>query len=237
MLVNDTSSFSTNINAQGYAGLVGLGPNTGSIIRKKVGNSAGDGMLFRIFEQNRTSQNFVSFLLDRQSDPGSTVTGQLTVSELVPGYEKVTTMPKLQVELVEGLVDENQHWQILTDKDDGIIGPDGLPILIDTIVPKAPSGQLVAVIDSGFTLPQVPRTVSDAIYGRVQGAVYDTQSQVWTVPCGQLLNISFKFGGLTYPIHPLDTVNNDFAYKDQNGNPACIGAVRIYPRLLKSYTD
>jgi hypothetical protein len=184
-------------------------------------------MLFRIFEQNTTTQNFISFLLDRQSDPGNTVTGQITVSEVVSGYENVTSMPQLPVQLVQKLVDENQHWQILTDKNVGIIGPDGQAIAVDSIVPNCPDGQLVTVIDSGFTLPQVPRSVSDAIYGRVQGAIYDTNIQAWTIPCGQLLNISFNFGGVNIPIHPFDTVNNDFDYTDSNGNPKCIGAVRI----------
>ena len=63
----------------------------------------------------------------------------------------------------------------------------------------------------GFTLPQVPRAVSDAIYGRVQGAVYDTTQQFWTLPCGQLLNISFNFGGVNIPIHPLDSKRKPFA--------------------------
>jgi hypothetical protein len=228
VLVNDTSSFSMDIAAQGFQGLIGLGPDTGSIIRKKYGDGKGDSVLFRIFEQDRTTDNYITFLLDRRSDPGNTITGQFTVSELVPELQNITSTPKLNVDHVAGgsLIDENQHWQVLTDKDLGIIGPDGQPIRIKSMVPKAPKGQLVAVIDSGFTFSQVPREVSDAIYGRVQGAVYDVRSQYWTVPCGQYLNIAFNFGGVNYPIHPLDTVNSDFDYKDANGNPACIGSVR-----------
>jgi hypothetical protein len=45
----------------------------------------------------------------------------------------------------------DQHWQALTDKDKGIIGPDGQVIQVSSIVPKAPKGQLVTVFDSGFT--------------------------------------------------------------------------------------
>jgi hypothetical protein len=228
LLVKDTSTFSGDIHAQGYDGLIGLGPNTGSVIRKnlrKVDKSIkSDAVLDRIFQQNKTSQNFISLLLDRQGDPTDAFKGQFTISELVPGFENVTTMPKLSVELVEGLVDENQHWQILTDKNVGIIGPDGKPITQKTIVPKAPSGRLVAVIDSGFTFPQVPRSVSDAIYGRVQGAVYDSVNEYWTLPCDQMLSLTFTFSGKQYPIHPLDIVNNDFQLTNANGNPICIGA-------------
>ena len=74
---------------------------------------------------------------------------------------------------------------------------------------------------------QVPRVVSDAIYGRVQGAVYDSNSQFWTVPCGQYLSISVSFGGTKYPVHPLDLVDDNFSYTSANGTTACIGAVRL----------
>lgn len=69
--------------------------------------------------------------------------------------------------------------------------------------------------------------MSDAIYGRVNGAVYDTNLQIWTVPCGQYLNISVNFGGIAYPVHPLDTADDNFDYSYPNGTTACIGAVRI----------
>lgn len=133
-------------------------------------------------------------------------------------------MPQMDVETLLKLIDEDQHWQALTDKDKGIIGPDGQVIQYDSIVPKAPDGQLVIVFDSGFTFNQVPRTISDAIYGRVQGAVYDTTNQWWTVPCGQLLNVTINMGGNSYPVHPLDTVDNNFGITDAQGNPVCIGS-------------
>ena len=44
----------------------------------------------------------------------------------------------------------DQHWQVLTDAGNGIIGPDGNPVVLDSIVPNAPKEQFVAVIDSGY---------------------------------------------------------------------------------------
>lgn len=67
--------------------------------------------------------------------------------------------------------------------------------------------------------------MSDAIYGRVRGAVYDTTNEWWLVPCGQYLNVSFNFGGRNYPIHPLDLVDNNFKKTDATGKPVCIGSV------------
>jgi len=223
LLVTNTSSFSTDITAQGYWGLVGLGPNDGSVVRKKVGDASGDSMLNRIFQQNKTTQNYITFLLDRQGDSTESFTGQITISEPVAGLENINSQPKISVETVLGLTSADQHWQILSDKDKGVIGPDGQIIKTSSIVPKAPDGQLVAVFDSGFTFPQVSRAMSDSIYGCVQGAQYDTKQQLWLVPCDQMLNISFNFGGANYPIHPLDTVSADFNMTDSSGNSICIG--------------
>jgi hypothetical protein len=224
LMVTDTSTFSSDIHAQGYAGLLGLGPNVGSVILDEVDDDKADTALERIFQQAKPDQNFISFLLDRRGDPTPEFTGQITISEYVQGVENITTMPKLPIHEVHKLLDSDQHWQVLTDKDNGIIGPDGQVIKIKSIVPSAPKGQLVAVIDSGFTFSQVPRDVSDAIYGRVRGAVYDSKNEYWTVPCGQELNVSFNLGGQNYPIHPLDLVNDNFGIRNAQGETVCIGA-------------
>ncbi|KAI0784762.1 acid protease [Abortiporus biennis] len=223
LLVKNTSSFSLDIKAQGFEGLIGLGPNSGSSVRDEIDNDSGDSVLTRIFSQNTTSQNFLTLLLDRHGDPGSNITGQISLSEVIPGYENITNMPKLSVDKVHKLTDADQHWQTVTDSN-GVIGPDGQPIKVKSIVPHADDDQLVVVFDSGYTLPQVPRAMSDAIYGRVQGAVYNEKSAVWTVPCDQLINLSFMFGGVEIPIHPLDVSSSDFGMIDATGNPVCVGA-------------
>ncbi|KAJ7143497.1 aspartic peptidase A1 [Mycena crocata] len=221
LLVEDRSSFSSDPS---FDGLVGLGPNEGSMIQDELKGSAGDTMLNRIFAQNQSVSNYITFLLDRKNDPSSNFTGQFTIAEPVKGYEAILNQPKLNVESVHKLLEDQQHWQAMTEKDRSVIGPDGTVLTIDSIVPKAPDGQLVAVFDSGFTFSQVPREMSDAIYGRVQGAVYDAQNEYWTVPCGQLINLTFNFGGTAFPIHPLDVVDDNFKILDKSGNHVCIGA-------------
>ena len=84
---------------------------------------------------------------------------------------------------------------------------------------------MVAVLDSGFTFSQVPRKMSDAIYGRVKGATYSTEEGMWKVPCTQNLSLAFVFGGVTMAIHPLDIVNNDLDTTNPDG--LCIGAVSV----------
>ncbi|KAG9227430.1 hypothetical protein PTI98_010955 [Pleurotus ostreatus] len=224
LMVTDTTTFSGDIHAQGYDGLIGFGPNDGSVIQDKLKGDAGDTLLTNIFQQNQTQQNYITMLLDRKGDPREAFTGQMTISELVPTFENITTMPKLDVKMLLKLIDSDQHWQAVTDSDNGVIGPDGSVLKMKSLVPKAPKGKFVAVIDSGFTFSQVPRDISDAIYGRVRGAVYDTENEYWTVPCGQYLSLSFRFGGVEYPVHPMDIVNDDFAITDKMGNRVCIGA-------------
>lgn len=105
MLVNDTSTFSEDPTVQlGYDGLLGIGPNSGSVVRKKLGNGAGDTFLQRVFEGNKSTENYITILLNRVKDPGQNYTGQFTIAELLPGFEKITTMPKLDVEKVNRIL-------------------------------------------------------------------------------------------------------------------------------------
>ncbi|KAJ7029306.1 aspartic peptidase A1 [Mycena alexandri] len=186
--VANASSFSTDT---AYNGLLGLGPNEGSAIQGKLG-TAGDTLLNRIFQENKTTANYITFLLDRKNDPGEPFTGQFTIGIPAAGYENITSQAKLNVETVHKLLDDQQHWQALTTKDQ-THRPQS---------PRRPDGRL-------------PRDMSDAIYGRVQGAVYDSTNEWWTVPL---------FGGVAFPIHPLDVVDDNFKILDKNGNPVCIGA-------------
>jgi hypothetical protein len=201
---------------------MGLGFDDGSVVRGIVGDGPGDTPLSRIFQQNRTTQNFVSILLDRLNDPTDTVTGQITISEFASGFESIASQPKLDVKDV--FFDAaNQHWAVYIDEN-GVIGPDGNAISMTSIVPHVTGGKLVAVLDSGFTFSQVPRTMADAIYGRVQGANYSQENGLWLVPCTQELNISFTFAGVDMPVHPLDVVSSDFDLGSY-----CTGTVSVSP--------
>ena len=216
-----------DIEAQGFSGLIGLGPNSGSKLADAIDGSPGYSVLNRIFVENKFPSPYITFYLDRANGTSVSNTGMLTIGEVLPQYSNITSYNKLMVDKVHRLTDADQHWQILTDTN-GVIGPDGNNITLNSIVPSAPDGQLVTVLDTGFTLTQVPRYVSDAIYGRVPGAVFDEKNQYWTVPCDSLIQISFRFGGVEIPIHPLDAVMSEFSYKDANGKTACVGSVSLF---------
>ncbi|KAG1766173.1 aspartic peptidase domain-containing protein [Suillus occidentalis] len=224
---------STGGFTQSIDGLIGLGPYTSSVIRMISGTAASDPPLDRIFRSNDTISNFVTILLDRSDDPDEPYPGDLAIGEVLTTYEDIHTQPQHPVTSV--MVPGNQHWMTLLDEN-GIIGPDGKPITIKTQVTNTsyPNNATV-VFDTGFTFPQVPAYVAEALYGNVPGASLTNVAgigEIWALPCDQELNATFLFAGIKFPIHPLD-LNFDV------GNNQCVGA--LYNCLNKfqpfSYDD
>lgn len=219
-------------------GLLGLGPNSGSEVRSVLNNPDGDAPLDRIFRQNTSTPNYLTIYLGRSDDPTDPFPGDLTIGHPVPGFENVTRMPKLPVfEVKDGI---GQHWQTLLDVD-GIIGPDGQPVQVTSHVKNGGKNRLNAIFDSGFSLPQVPKAVADAFYARVPGAQlvnYTGLGEVYTLPCDVELNVTFKLGNVSYPIHPLDTSLSSLGKTDAMGNPVCVGSFQpILPGAEASTYD
>ncbi|KAH8112968.1 acid protease [Phellopilus nigrolimitatus] len=229
------NAYSVDDMPSGSSGILGLGPSAPSTVRRLVNSSAGDPPLDRIFRQNSSTPNFLSILLSRSQDEldGAPVifleqqSGQLSIGEIIEGYEAIQNVPKLPA-----LVDQfgNTHWQTVLDAN-GIIGPDGERIATNTSVENPTVGaldQLHVVFDSGFTFPQVPSEVADAIYGRIPGAEFIPEDNstglvnFYQIPCDYELNVTFVFAGAEYPVSPLDL--SLFAGDDNEGNPICVSA-------------
>ncbi|OAX44350.1 acid protease [Rhizopogon vinicolor AM-OR11-026] len=212
-------------SAQGFSstnGLIGLGPYSGSVIRDIGQTPAADPPLDRIFRSNDSISNFIAILLDRSNDPDEPYPGDLAIGEVLAGYEDVSTQPKLPVTSV--MIPGNQHWMTLLDEN-GIIGPDGQPIIITTQVTNSSYPRNATVVfDTGFTFPQVPSYVAEALYGNIPGASLMNIGgigEAWSLPCDQELNATFLFAGIKFPIHPLD-LNIDI------GNGQCAGAFQPF---------
>ncbi|KAK0487696.1 aspartic peptidase domain-containing protein [Armillaria novae-zelandiae] len=213
-------------------GIIGLGPTSGSTIYNALNNSVGYPVLDRIFLQNTSTPNYLTVLLGRTQDPSDVFPGEISIGELLDGYSDVQSEPKLEVTIVPDGNSVYQHFQILLDED-GIIGPDGKPISIITGVNQTSNPrQATAVLDTGFSLSQVPKSVADAIYSRFSGAEYNNVTgigEVWIVPCDEEVNITFKFGGNSYYIHPLDATMDASLLGitdvvNSQGQPSCIGS-------------
>ncbi|KAK0441623.1 aspartic peptidase domain-containing protein [Armillaria borealis] len=216
-------------------GLIGLGPTSSSNIYATLNTSAGYAVLDRIFLQNTSTPNYLTVLLGRTQDPTDVFPGDMSIGELLDGYSNVESEPKLEVTVVPVRESGNQHFQILLDED-GISGPDGKPISITTEVNQTSnSKQATAILDTGYTLSQVPKSVADAIYSRVSGAEYRNVTDVgnvWIVPCDEEVNITFKFSGNSYHIHPLDATMDPSLVDlpdlhnlvNSEGQSSCIGS-------------
>ncbi|KAK0487699.1 aspartic peptidase domain-containing protein [Armillaria novae-zelandiae] len=216
-------------------GLIGLGPTIGSEIYNKLSTSAGYAALDRIFLQNTSTPNYYTVLLGRTQDPTDVFPGDISIGELLDGYSNVESEPKLEVTIVPDGESIQQHFQILLDED-GIIGPDGKPISITTEVNQTSnSKQATAILDTGFSLSQVPKSVADAIYSRISGAEYRniTGSEIWVIPCDEEVNITFKFSGNSYHIHPLDATMDPSLLNlpeivNSKGRTSCLGAFQPF---------
>jgi hypothetical protein len=248
LLVEVTPS---NNSPEGY-GLIGLGPSSGSVVLETLNNSVGDPAIDRIFRQDTSVPNFISVLLNRPNDTREAYTGEMTIGEVLPLFENISSQPKVPVTVLQPSLNASQDFSVLLDSD-GIIGPDGNAIKTTSNAPLAPSHgshQLQMVFDTGFAMPQLPewvaiplpifpcifnaeralcnRSVVNAIYSGAKGAklvdIAGFNGNTWVVHCDAEINVSFKIGGRTYHIHPLDVTR---PMMDDNGKTFCFGTVRV----------
>ncbi|KAF5369340.1 hypothetical protein D9758_002508 [Tetrapyrgos nigripes] len=221
-------------------GIIGLGPSSASDVVRLLQDSAGDPPLDRIFQSNPSTPNILTFLLSRNAS-AETVSdtiplsdgyypAQLTIGTTIPGLEAITSAPKLP-----GLIDQfgkNQHWLTLLDAD-GIVA-NGKKISTSTSIRNPTDGtpdQLHVLFDSGFSIPQLPKTVVDAIYGDIPGAKFISDGATvspdlaglenfYQIPCKYEVNLSFFFAGQEFPISPLDL--SVFVGTADSGEDFCI---------------
>ncbi|KAJ7704726.1 aspartic peptidase domain-containing protein [Mycena olivaceomarginata] len=208
-------------------GLIGLGPSVGSVIYDEFDAAdEGNTVLDSIFIQNTATPNFITFALGR-------LNGQLHKprGEILTNFTDVSNQPKLPVTTVSLSNQGNQHFQVLLDAN-GFIGPDGNAIPVTSEVSSTSNRkQATVVVDTGFSLPQVPSSVAKAIYGSFKDAelINDPSiGQIWILPCTQEVNITLKFGGKAYPVHPLDAAVDPLTFgldarQTSSGKKACLG--------------
>jgi len=214
--------------AAGYNGLVGLGPSSGSSIRSLGKSAAANPPLDRIFMGNTSLPPSIAILLQRSDDPQESYPGDLAIGEVLTDYKEILNQPQLPIAATP--LQGGQHWQTYLDVH-GLFGPDGKEIPLKTQVTGAKVPNATVVFDTGFTLPQVSPSVAQALYGGVPGAslqnLTQVQGEIWVLPCNQEVSATFVFGGIEFPIHPLD-LNFDGFGLEENGKPICIGAFQPY---------
>jgi len=206
----------------------------GTFTSKANSASGGEALVDRIFLQNSSLPKYTSFSLGRQlneSDPTTATRGNFTIGEIVSGYENITSMPKLPTF-------ESPIFTLL----DGITVNGVNVSLSSSNVSGAPSGKLVASLDCGQTSALVSASVAEAIYRTVPGAALSNTTmpavpdQFWSIPCNAQLNVSFVFGGVEYPIHPLDLNFDSLSAYRTASNDTCYGGFFPLPTPVIQYS-
>ena len=83
------------------------------------------------------------------------MTSTFTIGEVISGQDSITSQPQLSVPSAN--LPQNNHWVVSVDQN-GIIGPDGNPVNATTVVQGTKNkNQLTAMMDTGYTFPQVPK--------------------------------------------------------------------------------
>ncbi|PAV20460.1 NADP+-dependent D-mannitol dehydrogenase [Pyrrhoderma noxium] len=169
----------------------------------------GDTLLDNIFSSEPGLPQLTTFSLSRSFSTGKTDGGVFTVGEVEEDFAGVQQAPALPVV-------SSDRWIVLMD---GMIvngksysGDSSFSITNQT------SGQTLANLDTGTSLSQIPQSYAAAIYGNVPGAQLYASSGIYVIPCDTKINVSFVFGGIEYPVHPIDTVT---ATSDGLGGVIC----------------
>ncbi len=182
--------------ADGIQGILGMAFDNGAIYETlhnawgtQAADKLGGAFITNVFAENQSLPNNFDFQLGRVTfkDPAGTST--FTISGHAPGFEDVTGAPKLRRVV-------SNHWTHVLDD----MRIDGNPFMFNkSIVPGVPEGNVLAVLDSGFTLPPLPKAAVDAIYSAIPGAVlYESPDAIldgWILPCDFApVNLSFTLG-------------------------------------------
>ncbi|KAI0044155.1 acid protease [Auriscalpium vulgare] len=195
-----------------YGGGIGLGPPSLSSIDDALGSKAvGKSVIDRIFTQNTSLPRIITVLLNRTNEIDDAASGHFTIGETLAGFERIAQQTKITLAIPpkSSKKDPTIHrWQTLLDED-GILGPDGLPIIsTPSNSAKSQNGrQLTALFDTGSSLVQVSSPVASSIYSRFKDARFDDKRSLWYLPCDLEVNVTIKVAGSTFVIHPLDVLS------------------------------
>lgn len=155
---------------------------------KETANELGRAFITNLFAQNQSLPNNFDIQLGRETLDDPTGTNTFTISGHAPGFENVTEAPKLTRQMPD-------HWTLYLDE----MHINGEQFAFNkSIVSGVPDGKVLAVLDSGFSLPPLPAAAVDAIYSQIPGAVlYNSTNGAlngWIVPCDFApVNVSFTF--------------------------------------------
>ena len=149
-----------------------------------TGSSAGRSFLFNAFSINPQEPNFISFALSRYGDDQDEVDGAMTIGEYVEEYKQVEQTPAIST----WPVNDPKRWNVLLEA----IHVGTNPVTLTSKTANAPANRAVVLLDTGTSYTYAPPEVCEAIYSGVPGAKYDSNSQLWLIPCDQEVDVALQ---------------------------------------------
>lgn len=139
--------------------------------------------------------------------------GSLGFGKVLPEHSNITSQTKLQ--------SQDTLWRVHLDEA-GITVNGRNVTLPPTIFDGTGPNELRVSFDSGFETSTIRSDVATAMYDLVPTAFFDSNQKSWRLPCDAEINVTLSFGGVHFPVHPLDTV------LDRNlSDSTCLGSVRL----------
>lgn len=182
--VSDANNPALGYGAQGLLGLGFTSLSNIDNLMNQTGSSAGRSFLFNAFSTNPQEPNFISFALSRSSDDEDEVNGAMTIGEYVQGYNQIEQTPAISTWPVK----HPSRWNVLLEA----FHVGAKPTTVTSKIPSAPANRAVVLLDTGTSYTYAPPEVCQAIYGGVPGATYDSNSQLWLVPCNQEVDVALQ---------------------------------------------
>ncbi|KAF8706625.1 Acid protease, partial [Rhizoctonia solani] len=188
-------------------GLLGLGFDTLSAISntvvQKTQQTWGRTLLSNIFISDPTTPNHIAFRLDRHDDGNTTDVGAFDIGTFAPGFESVNSTAEIPI--FSSNAQANVYWNVLVDSVTLNGKAQTLSSTVNGGTQTPPAGKVSAVLDTGYSLPQLSPDLAHAIYSAMGGVLIDdSNNTAYAVPCMAEAQLVFSIGGHTIPIHPLD---------------------------------
>ncbi|KAJ7185064.1 aspartic peptidase domain-containing protein [Mycena filopes] len=190
---------------EGLDGLIGFAFNGASASRITQGlqdggykdsNNAGQPFIFNLFDSTPDVDNFIAISLSRTDDLEGSAEASFTINELDKTYSAVSNSPHININPPDG-----GRWTIPLDG----ITVDGKPVALPpSEVAKTPRGKMTVLLDTGTPSAGIPLALFNAIYGNIPGALWSASQNQSVIPCNTTAIVTVIFGGVSFPIHPLD---------------------------------
>ncbi|VDC00074.1 unnamed protein product [Peniophora sp. CBMAI 1063] len=159
------------------------------------GGELGRNILANIFNQHPNLGNFTTIVLGRSDDGESAGESYFAIGE----YPERLKDSFSNTAYIDTIIPTD--FDLFADT----VSVNGKAVSLNSSIRGVPRGKAIANLDSGTSTALVPRSVVDAMYGGIPGALYSDPDQTWIVPClGDAPNITITLGGKEVYIHPLD---------------------------------